>query len=111
MVRAAEIGDKLLSAVLLLKANSVNDFDLSFWEDPETVEDPADLTGVAVSLELTPSGGTPVSFSATVATNKATWHLSDTQSNFSWSYATYRVLFTKLAEVDVVVAGPVRIQP
>lgn len=110
MVRAVYIGDRMLSAVLLLKADSVNDFDLSFWEDPAE-EDPADLTGVTASLELTPNGdGAPVSFPATVASNKVTWHLTDVESDFGWRYGTYRIKFTKLGETDIVVAGPVRMQ-
>jgi hypothetical protein len=107
-VRITQIGAELPSGELLVKKNSLQTFDMAFWEDAvATVA--SDLTGASVAIEVT-DGATVTIWTAVISTNRAVWDLTPSDTNVDWEAATFQVVLTKSGDREPVLSGPVRMQ-
>lgn len=110
MVAVSTIGVDLPQGVLKIILARQNDFYADFYDDADkTVA--SDLSGASVTLEVTPNDGTSVLiWTASIASNRATWTLSDTDTDVSWNGGTFQLILTKSAKPYAVLAGEVRTQ-
>jgi hypothetical protein len=109
-MRVFVVGSEAVSTILKLKYNSRNKFTLFFW-DNSAATIPTDLTGVVVTIELDEiPGSAPTVWTATNATNGATFDQTAASSQFAWDSRPFRVVFTKAGARDVVMTGEAEVQ-
>jgi hypothetical protein len=108
-MRTVQLGTELPSGEFLLKRSSIMTFEINFWED-ELASEPSDLTGVVVTIEVQPPSGPLVIWTANNFANRCIWTLTTTDTDVTWTRATFAAVFTRAGDRDVIISGSVRVQ-